>query len=262
MAEKEKNDQNEQEESRGSGSLGFALYSDANFDWPRFRHYLKEDWGIEFQEEPKDGAVVFRVGDMMAACSLMPNPVPNGEAEACAKNNVLWPKGSEETAKHKAHLLVAVMDRERPLEQSLLLCKLASCAMKLKNAIGFYHNPTVYEKEFYVKNAEVMKDGDLPMPIMIHAGMYLSQAAGGSVLSGFTYGLRRFGKEEIEVLGSRAQPQELFGFLMSVAEYVIGEDITLRDGETIGFSEDEKLPITLSDAVSFKGQSLKIGFMN
>ncbi|MBR1765210.1 MAG: DUF4261 domain-containing protein [Ruminococcus sp.] len=262
MAENENKQETEQTESKGSAALGFALYKDANFDWPRFRHYLKEDWGIEFQEEPKDGATVFRVGDQMAACSLMPMPVPEHEAEECAKNNVLWEHAEQEVAKHSAHLLLAVMDHGQPLEQALLLCKLASSAMKLKNAIGFYHNPTVYEKDFYVQNAKVMKDDELPMPILIYTHMYLSQAAQGSVLNGFTYGLRRFGKEEIEILETSAQPQELFGFLMSIAEYTLTSDEELKDGDTIGFTEDEKLPIKLSDAVNFTGQSLKIGFMN
>ena len=262
MADNENKNQTEQNESKGSAALGFALFKDANFDWPRFRHFLKEDWGIEFQEDPKDGATVFRVDDLMAACSLMPNPVPEHEAEECAKNNVLWEHAEKEVAKHGAHMLLAVMDHGQPLEQALLLCKLASSAMKLKNAIGFYQNPTVYEKDFYVKNAEIIKNGDLPMPILIYSHMYLSQAPQGSMLNGFTFGLRRFGKEEIEVLETNAQPHELFSFLMSISEYALTSDEELKDGDTIGFSEDEKLPITLSDAVNFDGKSLKIGFMN
>ena len=108
----------------------------------------------------------------------------------------------------------------------------------------------------------MLKDGDLPTPLLVHAGMYITQGEKGSVLNGFTCGLRRFGKEEIEVVGTSAQPAELFGFLVSIAEYVISEDVELKDGETIGFSDDEKLPIALSDAVSIDGESLKIGFKN
>lgn len=42
---------NSNENSKGNVLAGFVLLTDANMDWPRFRHYLKEDWGIVFQDE-------------------------------------------------------------------------------------------------------------------------------------------------------------------------------------------------------------------
>nr|WP_304430429.1 DUF4261 domain-containing protein [uncultured Acetatifactor sp.] len=36
--------------------------------------------------------------------------------------------------------------------------------------------------------------------------------------------------------------------------------MVLHDGETIGFSEDQKLPITKSGGVAVEGDSLKIEF--
>ncbi len=46
--------------------------------------------------------------------------------------------------------------------------------------------------------------------------------------------------------------------MYTICEYVIVEDIELKDGETIGFSEDQKLPIKLSKGVSVPGDTLKI----
>ena len=34
----------------------------------------------------------------------------------------------------------------------------------------------------------------------------------------------------------------------------------LKDGETIGFSEEQKLPITISEGVSVEGESIKISY--
>ena len=45
----------ENNQTQGNIALGFVLLKDANFDWPRFRHNLKEDWGITFDDEIKDG---------------------------------------------------------------------------------------------------------------------------------------------------------------------------------------------------------------
>ena len=79
-------------------------------------------------------------------------------------------------------------------------------------------------------------------------------------MCGYTEGLTAFGKDEIEVLNTQAQPGELRGFLGDIAYYLITEDVTLRDGETIGFSEDQRLPITRSAGAAVDGMSLKIGF--
>ena len=63
---------------------------------------------IEADEDDSNGTnddtLVFNVGDMIAAVSLIPAPVPNGEAAECAKNNYMcrrprrWPKLTRQTS--------------------------------------------------------------------------------------------------------------------------------------------------------------------
>ncbi len=258
MSENNENlNENINENSSGNVLAGFVLLADANMDWPRFRHYLKEDWGIVPDDDVRDNILLFSVDEMKVVCSLMPTPVPDNEAEENAKNNFLWKDGPAEVAKHKAHVMLAIMNKVDGVKTSLLFAKVASSLLKLKNTIGIYKNPTVYPKDFYVDFAKSIKQDELPMPIMIYVGMYITK---DSLLCGYTSGLRYFGKEEIEVVDSKAQPQDLLSFLYSISEYVISADITLKDGETIGFTEDQKLPITLSDGVSVDGQTIKIGY--
>lgn len=247
---------NENNENRIA--LGFVLLKDANFDWPRFRHNLKEDWGITFSDEIKDGAVVFEAEGMNCACSLMPNPVPNNEAETCAKNNPLWKDGDKEVAEHGAHVMVAVMQHEDKLDQQMMLCKIASSMLKLKNTIGFYKNPTVYERQFYIDTAENIKDNKPPIPIMVYVGMYMTE---GAVLNAFTYGMTFFGYDEIEVVGSKAQPPQLYSFMLSVAHHVIWDEQPLADGDSIDLTDDLSVPVTRADAVSFEGKVMRIEFM-
>lgn len=248
----------ENNKTQGNIALGFVLLKDANFDWPRFRHNLKEDWGITFNDEIKDGAVVFQAEGMNCACSLLPNPVPEHEAEICAKNNPLWQNGAEEVAKHGAHLMVAVMQHDDPLDQQIMLCKLASSVLKLKNTIGFYKNPTVYERHFYIDTAENLKENKPPIPLMVYVGMYMTE---DRLINSFTYGMSFYGYEEFEVVGSHADPQQLFGFMLSVAHHVIWDEQPLNDGDTIDLTDEISLPVTKSKAVSFEGESMKIGFM-
>lgn len=252
MAENTANKENKE----GNVLAGFVLYTDANMDWARFKKFLKDDWDIEVEDEVKDNALVFHTDGMVVACSLMPNPVPNREAEECAKNNIMWKEGPEEVAKHQAHVMVAVMNKFDAMEQALLFAKVSCCLLKLDNAIGIYKNPTVYEKRFYLDFAESIKQGDMPVPILLYTGMYLAKDG----LCAFSSGMTFFGKNELEIIDSKQQPDKVISFMFSIEEYVLSEDVELKDGETIGFTEEQKLPISVGDGVSVKGITAKIGF--
>lgn len=101
-----------------------------------------------------------------------------------------------------------------------------------------------------------MKEGGLPVYNWIWFGLYRSENG----VCGYTYGMTTFGKEEMEVLDADAQPTDVQEFLSNLAAYVLEYDVTLKDGETIGFSEDDKHPITRSQGVSLPQMTLKIRY--
>ena len=41
---------------------------------------------------------------------------------------------------------------------------------------------------------------------------------------------------------------------------ILSDDVTLQDGETIGFSEEQKLAITLSEGIALDGMTLKLEY--
>lgn len=79
-------------------------------------------------------------------------------------------------------------------------------------------------------------------------------------LCGYTEGMRAFGKDEMEVLDADAEPGDLRGFLLDIADYLLENDVTLHDGETIGFSQEDKHAITRSGGVFLPGMTLKIKY--
>ena len=79
-------------------------------------------------------------------------------------------------------------------------------------------------------------------------------------MNAYTYGMDTFGKDEMEVLDVDAEPKEVYDFLTSLVSYVLEYDAVLQDGETIGFSEDDKHTITRSKGVSLEGMTLKISY--
>lgn len=101
-----------------------------------------------------------------------------------------------------------------------------------------------------------MKDGEFPIFNLIWFGLYRSERG----VCGYTYGMEYFGKDEMEVLDADAEPSDVQGFLSSMAAYVIEYDVTLNDGETIGFSADDKHAITRSEGAALPGMTLKIEY--
>ena len=76
----------------------------------------------------------------------------------------------------------------------------------------------------------------------------------------YTYGMEQFGKDEMEVLNADAQPSDVRNFLLELVSYVLESGVTLNNGETIGFSKEDKHTITRSEEVSLPGITLKISF--
>lgn len=265
---------------------GFVLLSQPCWKPEQFKADMMADWGIECIEEEGDEAVetrvpeepgrgedgvggssddngedgsilMFSVGNMRVVVALMEAPVPDGEAEANAANNYMWPEAVETVKTHQAQLIVAVLGQEAPIrERGLLFVKVMSVCCKQDTVLGIYTSGTVFQPEFYLEASEMMKEGGLPVLNWIYFGLY--QTKGG--WSTYTYGMKTFGKDEMEVLDVKADPQDVRGFLFDMVYYVLDADVTLRDGETIGFSEEQKLPITRSKGVGLDGYTLKIGY--
>ena len=91
--------------------------SKGEWDKQQFIRDMKEKWNISVEEydaseEKDDDALVFEVGDMLAAVSLATYPIPNGEAELNAENNYMWEDAVQVAKEHRAHIMVAVLGKE------------------------------------------------------------------------------------------------------------------------------------------------------
>ena len=244
--------------------LGFVLLEKAHWDKGRLIADLKAEWDIDVPEEDKDDrkdngdSLVFEAGDMIAAVSLMHGPVPGGEAEDNAENNYMWPDAVKAAQSHAAHIMVTVLGKETDVRlRGQFFVKLAAACCRQPGVLGVYTSGVVFEPSFYADMAGVMKEGELPLNNWIWFGLHRRE--GG--VCGYTYGMDVFGKEELEVLDADADPLVVREFLVSLAGCVIGSDVTLNDGETIGFSQGDRHRITRSPGVALPDQpTLKVSF--
>ncbi len=269
----EQAEQAEKQKENAGTFVDCVLFKEAKWDKEALLRDLKETWGIEDEpdeaggsegdgaageaESDDDDVLVISCQGTMLAVSMMPGPVPNGEAEEAAAKNFMWPEGVERVKSHGAHLLVTVMRGVlSPLESGRMLVMAAASACKQEGALGVYTGDVVYDAEQYLRFSDMLKEGQFPILNLVWVGLY----NGKKGICGYTGGMRRLGYDEMEVVDSHADAETLHGFLLDIVGYVINENVILRDGETIGFSAEQKLPISRSRGIAVEGESLKIGF--
>lgn len=238
--------------------LGFTLLSKAQWDRDQLVDDLEKDWGLTVKREESDRVdLLCFSGTSKIFISLMPVPIPSQEAELNAENNYMWKGAVEAVREHKAHLTVAVLDQDSdPRDSGQLFVKVMACCCKQRSALGIYTGSTVVAPRPYAELAQSMKEGQLPILNWIWFQLYRSETG----LCCYTDGMRHFGKEEMEILDADGKPTEVRDLLVRFASYVLEHDVELHDGDTIGFSKDDRHTITSSEGVGQTGSTLKISY--
>lgn len=257
----EKEERAEKEEKAGK-FLGFVLLRTPDLDFDAFEKEFEKEWGINLSGH-KDESSETRVYQVPAlgekavmAVSLMAHQIPMEEVVYHAQQNYMWKEAEATVKSHNAHIMISVLGADKSLDGGIFFDKALSVICKDSNALGVYVNDVVFQPQFFLASAEMIKEDILPMVTLVWIGMNRS----GKGINAYTSGLCKFGKDEIEILDTDENPNELHDFLLDIAEYVLEEDVILHDGETIGMSSTQRLKITKSEGVNVSGDSLKIAY--
>lgn len=227
---------------------GFVLLNSNEFNINQLVNDLKSDWGMTPQVEQHQDSFILTVGDFLCAIALMPAPVPNGEAVQRAKGNYYCPNAVAAAEAHKAHLMVTVMNQapNSEVDGMRLYSKIVSGCLNQANATAVYTSGTVYTADFYQKIAkQYLPKNEIPIMIWVYIGFGKNEQ--GNQL--YTSGMAKFGKDEMEILNSRVDMATLHASLSSMCAYIISSGLVLKDGETIGFSAEQKWNISRSPSV-------------
>ena len=242
--------------------VGFVLLERADFDAEKYVKDLKKDWGMsyDFEITHDNNTIIADNNGMILTASLMPAPIPDNEAVEQAKTNYRWDGAVEAAERHKAHLLVSVINRGDMdnIEGAKHYVKLLANATKQEGCLGINILGTVIHPQMYYDFAKLYDENDdFPIENIVYIGLYGDE---NNTVSGYTYGLEQFGKKELEIIKSSEEAEEVYNFLASISDYIITSDVVLNDGETIGFSEEQKIQISVSEGIALDGETIKLGF--
>lgn len=249
-------------ENKNSMLLAMPLFvNNKSYNIQDVINHLKMFWQLKVADDESvdDETAYFEVDGQTVVIASMPTPIPNNEVEENAKINYLWENAIDELKNYTTHGIVTIMPNDKtPFERFSLLSKvLCSILNTSEDCIGIYHGSQtlVLSKENYLTNIDYLQNNKAPIPCWIYIGVRPQE--NGSV-SLYTYGMTLFGKQELEIINAKKDVNELYNFILNISSYIIESDITFKDGETLGYAADHKVPIKSSKGVYVEGDTLKL----
>ncbi len=212
---------------------------------------LKAEFGADVQITHEKGQtwMLEIPGSQLAFLSFMPVRVPDEEAEANADGNLFWPNAREELADYKTHVIAGVMGGpEDPVELNFTLSRLARSALKAFEGLGVYWGDgaiTNSRNVFLDLLADSTPEAP-PLTLWVRFQPYRTDTSG---VGFYTLGMEQFGLMDIEVDSCARDPVELTGFMHNIASYLIENGPVIKDGDTIGGDENERIRVTHSPSI-------------
>jgi hypothetical protein len=213
---------------------------------------LEERWPeIPAAAEPTErpGVVTLTMGQDRAGMALLPRPLPWADLEGPCEVARHWPGAAEAFRSHSAHLAATVLGSDPDCVASALgLTALAAATTVVAPAVGIYWGPgrLVHEPRAFLDESTGMSRQNLPLHLWIDFRM---EAAADGTHSLFTTGMEAFGQMELEIACSRREPRFLHDCAYNIAHYLLVKGVQLKQGETIGLTEEEQIPITIGPSM-------------
>lgn len=256
-----KKENNKDNKDKNDILLGMVLLDEPNLMKIRpVIDELRNKWKLKVDDkDASDETSVLTIDNYHIAIVNMPVPIPGNEIQETASFNYYWENGKIESTKHKGHIIVSITNGgSNPIKENLLFNKVVSSILNKSKSLGVYigGRTLLISKAFYQENVEDISEENLPINNLIYFGIRTEN----NKHSVYTYGLKDFGKQEMEIVESKHNLEDLLGMMYNLTSYVIVSNVTLKDGETIGMSEKQKLKIKQTKGKYLDGQTLKIDY--
>jgi len=149
-----------------------------------------------------------------------------------------WPTARQDIARCKAHLTMASSASQHSrLEAHMRHMVLILELIEQLPVIGVLWGSVLTPAANFKGEFQAALKGQLPILLWVLI-QYSRQPNGNCLVS--TLGMRDFGHMEIETESSLPM-QETYDLMRNLATYVIGKDVRIPDGDTVGLSEQHRI---------------------
>jgi hypothetical protein len=196
-----------------------------------------------------ENLLTLTIGDYTAAVTLVPRPIPSSQLEGPAATAWYWPEAAQELHRHSAHFLITVIDEGgSAITKAKALTQLTAAVAATSASVGIFWGPgrLVHSPSAFVDQVLQMRDENLPLFLWID--FRLEQIGDGNYQL-YTTGLEALGQSELEVAAFDGPPQELLDFSYNIAHYLLEKRKVVRDGDTIGLTEEVRATARLDKSM-------------
>jgi hypothetical protein len=204
--------------------------------------------------EAGEGTILFRIAGGTVAIGLVDAPIPNRELEDVCRFAWYWKAACESVSRHKAHLIVSVLDINLDkVDVSLLLTKVVASVMPDANAIASYWHGNLQSREVFLKQSETASRRNLPVALWVNYRFSQDPLKGWSIS---TRGMKNFDLMEIESKDANVEGREVFFLVAWMSEYLISKGPIIEDGDTVGGSPAQNIRVQHAPSYWHDGQTV------
>jgi hypothetical protein len=185
-----------------------------------------------------ENLITLTIGDMTAAITLVPRPIPASQLEGPAATAWYWPGAAEALGGQAAHLLVTLVDEGGlAVTKAAVLTELTAAVAAVSRALGVFWGPsrTVHQPGAFIDQATQISEDNLPLFLWLD---FRVESTGNGAYRLYTTGLEAMGQSELEVARFEGPPQELLDFAYNIAHYLLDKRKVVNDGDTIGLTDE------------------------
>jgi hypothetical protein len=242
-------------------ALAMVVLQDAKLPDPRaLSEYIRATWPwakLDFDPEEKDGTIFLSGDDKeLSFISLMPAPIPWGDLEYPCASALGWDDACSELEKGNAHIIIMVGgDSDGVIANQVRVTMLAQACSHLSKSIGVYigEASTVWRAATFESQSLAMSPDEPPLLLWI--GLKFSRDDDGK-FSALTMGLKQYGRMNVETLHSQKAPEDVIEFTTNIPTYLAKTDEKIRNGDTVGFTADEKIRLTYEPSIMGSGDTV------
>ncbi len=193
-------------------------------------------------------------GREMVALLSIDAPAPEGWQQLAGRARVHWPDAAIICQRHRAHIIVSAM---RPHGNRVEIARIitavtgAVAASIPGSTAVVWDSQVVYPARSYIESGPNAFAPYPCYPCSLWMGFHPFQENG--LVGLLTHGLRAFVGREIEVPPSRAGTRYIVERAVGLATYLVERGDVVRDGDTVGISQSERIKVCHSMSARFSG---------
>lgn len=209
--------------------------------------FARSTWPEEFGDataELTDGdKMTINCLGLLFFIGLMPAPMPG--SDEWGSSAWRWPTVVEDVRDHRRHAVVGLLKGEgSPVVRSALLTMLVASLLSATDSIGVcWGSPCVVNsRDVFIEQAKELAAGEMPLWLWVDFYGKKGLLGKGSLR---TAGLKDLGLMEIEVRGTRHGMKDVLGSVFNMAYYLLDKGPVIKDGDTIGGSNEERRRVNI-----------------